>query len=109
MMQKEKVDAFGQCFCYGLSQLVIVTKEGCHAGGKKVYVPRVEDKNSNMRMLSISRMDDLIANSMNILEPNPIDAEGNVREDGMAPIVLSYVIYIFPVCFLNSLFLLYSY
>lgn len=49
-----------------------------------MYVPRVEDKNSNMRMLNISRMDDLIANSMNILEPNPIDAEGNAREDGIA-------------------------
>lgn len=49
---------------------------------KKLYVPRVEDKNSNMCMLHISRMDDLIANSMNILEPAPVDAQGNEREDG---------------------------
>lgn len=35
-----------------------------------------------MRMLKISSVDDLIANSMNILEPNPVDADGNEREDG---------------------------
>ncbi|MED6226096.1 5-formyltetrahydrofolate cyclo-ligase, mitochondrial [Stylosanthes scabra] len=52
-------------------------------GGKKLYVPRVEDKNSHMRMLSISRIDDLIANSMDILEPAPLDASGNAREDVM--------------------------
>ncbi|TKY73442.1 5-formyltetrahydrofolate cyclo-ligase [Spatholobus suberectus] len=52
-------------------------------GGKKLYVPRVEDKNSHMRMLHISRIDDLIANSMDILEPAPVDAEGNAREDVM--------------------------
>ncbi|XP_004489972.1 5-formyltetrahydrofolate cyclo-ligase, mitochondrial isoform X3 [Cicer arietinum] len=52
-------------------------------GGKKVYVPRVEDKNSHMRMLNISRIDDLIANSMDILEPPPVDADGNAREDVM--------------------------
>ncbi|KAL8465278.1 hypothetical protein ACS0TY_034687 [Phlomoides rotata] len=50
---------------------------------KKLYVPRVEDKNSFMRMLNISAMDDLIANSMDILEPAPCDAEGNEREDVM--------------------------
>ncbi|KAJ9140389.1 hypothetical protein P3X46_031043 [Hevea brasiliensis] len=32
-----------------------------------------EDKNSHMRMLNISSMDDLNANSMNILEPAPVD------------------------------------
>ncbi|KAG5032090.1 hypothetical protein JHK82_015680 [Glycine max] len=51
--------------------------------GKKLYVPRVEDKNSHMRMLHISRIDDLIANSMDILEPTPVDADGNAREDVM--------------------------
>ncbi|KAJ7956310.1 5-formyltetrahydrofolate cyclo-ligase [Quillaja saponaria] len=50
---------------------------------KKLYVPRVEDKNSHMRMLNISCMDDLIANSMNILEPAPVDDDGNEREDVM--------------------------
>ncbi|CAK8565229.1 unnamed protein product [Lathyrus sativus] len=50
-------------------------------GGKKLYVPRVEDKNSHMRMLNISRIDDLVANSMDILEPAPVDADGNARED----------------------------
>lgn len=49
---------------------------------KKLYVPRVEDKNSNMRMFHISCMDDLIANSMDILEPAAVDANGNEREDG---------------------------
>ncbi|XP_047314174.1 5-formyltetrahydrofolate cyclo-ligase, mitochondrial [Impatiens glandulifera] len=52
-------------------------------GEKKLYVPRVEDKNRNMRMLNISSIDDLVANSMNILEPLPIDAEGVDREDVM--------------------------
>jgi len=28
-------------------------------------------------------MDDLVKNSMNILEPSPVDATGNDREDGM--------------------------
>ncbi|XP_010492045.1 PREDICTED: 5-formyltetrahydrofolate cyclo-ligase, mitochondrial-like [Camelina sativa] len=51
---------------------------------KKLYVPWVEDKKSNMRMLHISHMDDLIANSMKILEPAPVDAQGNEREDGLA-------------------------
>ncbi|XP_071717139.1 5-formyltetrahydrofolate cyclo-ligase, mitochondrial [Rutidosis leptorrhynchoides] len=50
---------------------------------KILYVPRVEDKNCYMRMLNISGMDDLIANSMNILEPAPVDANGNDREDVM--------------------------
>ncbi|CAH9051469.1 unnamed protein product [Cuscuta epithymum] len=48
---------------------------------KKLYVPRVEDSNRNMRMLNISSTQDLIANSMNILEPGLIDDEGNQRED----------------------------
>ncbi|KAA3481275.1 5-formyltetrahydrofolate cyclo-ligase, mitochondrial isoform X1 [Gossypium australe] len=50
---------------------------------KKLYVPRVEDKNSNMRMFNISRIDDLVANSMNILEPASVDTDGNAREDVM--------------------------
>ncbi|XP_022738641.1 5-formyltetrahydrofolate cyclo-ligase, mitochondrial isoform X3 [Durio zibethinus] len=45
--------------------------------------PSTEDKNSNMRMFNISRMDDLVANSMNILEPASVDADGNDREDVM--------------------------
>lgn len=49
---------------------------------KSLYVPRVEDKNSHMRMLKISSIDDLVANSMNILEPLPVDAAQNEREDG---------------------------
>ncbi|XP_024972512.1 5-formyltetrahydrofolate cyclo-ligase, mitochondrial isoform X2 [Cynara cardunculus var. scolymus] len=59
-------------------------KDGETQTTKKLYVPRVEDKNSHMRMLNISSMDDLIANSMNILEPAPVDANGNDREDGLA-------------------------
>lgn len=59
--------------------------------GKKLYVPRVEDKNRHMRMLNISSVDDLIANSMNILEPDPIDANGNEREDGKNCITLSII------------------
>ncbi|KAL5196680.1 hypothetical protein ABZP36_000192 [Zizania latifolia] len=48
---------------------------------KDLYVPRVEDKNRNMRMLKITTMDDLVKNSMNILEPSPVDASGNAREE----------------------------
>uniref|UniRef100_J3MMD4 5-formyltetrahydrofolate cyclo-ligase n=2 Tax=Oryza brachyantha TaxID=4533 RepID=J3MMD4_ORYBR len=48
---------------------------------KDLYVPRVEDKNRNMRMLKITTMDDLVKNSMNILEPSPLDASGNTREE----------------------------
>ncbi|KAG8099563.1 hypothetical protein GUJ93_ZPchr0013g34721 [Zizania palustris] len=48
---------------------------------KDLYVPRVEDKNRNMRMLKITTMDDLVENSMNILEPSPVDASGNAREE----------------------------
>ncbi|XP_047265711.1 5-formyltetrahydrofolate cyclo-ligase, mitochondrial isoform X4 [Capsicum annuum] len=51
---------------------------------KKLFVPRVEDRNRNMRMLNISSTEDLIANSMDILEPAPLDADGNEREDGLA-------------------------
>ncbi|CAH1443036.1 unnamed protein product [Lactuca virosa] len=59
------------------------TKDGETQSRKRLYVPRVEDKNCHMRMLNICGMDDLIANSMNILEPAPIDANGNDREDVM--------------------------
>ena len=55
---------------------------------KKLYVPRVEDKNSHMRMLNISRLDDLVANSMDILEPAAVDADGNEREDGSVSFTL---------------------
>ncbi|KAK4350476.1 hypothetical protein RND71_029789 [Anisodus tanguticus] len=48
---------------------------------KKLFVPRVEDRNRNMRMLNISSTEDLIASSMDILEPAPLDADGNERED----------------------------
>ncbi|KAM1026068.1 hypothetical protein ACFX13_039754 [Malus domestica] len=58
-------------------------KEGDVQLRKKLYVPRVEDKNSHMRMLNISCIDDLVANSMNILEPAPVDSGGNEREDVM--------------------------
>ncbi|KAK4437154.1 5-formyltetrahydrofolate cyclo-ligase, mitochondrial [Sesamum alatum] len=67
-----------------LSEILKNTSQDDHSQvKKKLYVPRVEDKNSFMRMLNISRIDDLIANSMDILEPAPCDAEGNEREDVM--------------------------
>lgn len=55
---------------------------------KKLYVPRVEDKNSHMRMLNISCADDLVANSMDILEPAAVDGDGNEREDGSVSLTL---------------------
>ncbi|GLT41598.1 hypothetical protein SLA2020_156500 [Shorea laevis] len=51
--------------------------------GKKLYVPRVEDNNSNMKMLKISTVDDLTPSSMNILEPSLVDSDGNHCEDVM--------------------------
>ncbi|CAL1367939.1 unnamed protein product [Linum trigynum] len=59
------------------------SSDGNSSVAKKLYVPRVEDKNSNMRMFLISSMDDLIANSMDILEPAAVDRNGNPREDVM--------------------------
>ncbi|KAK6924924.1 5-formyltetrahydrofolate cyclo-ligase [Dillenia turbinata] len=59
------------------------TKDGPLQIKKHLYVPRVEDKNRHMRMLNISNIDDLIANSMDILEPAPLDSHGNQREDVM--------------------------
>ncbi|CAN0903151.1 5-formyltetrahydrofolate cyclo-ligase, mitochondrial [Linum grandiflorum] len=59
------------------------SSDGNSEVAKKLYVPRVEDKNSNMRMFHISSMDDLIANSMDILEPAAVDRHGNQREDVM--------------------------
>ncbi|GAB2234334.1 hypothetical protein Droror1_Dr00003582 [Drosera rotundifolia] len=50
---------------------------------KKLYVPRVEDRNCHMRMLRICSDEDLIANSMNILEPASVDSDGNLHEDVM--------------------------
>ncbi|KAK9278287.1 hypothetical protein L1049_027852 [Liquidambar formosana] len=58
-------------------------KDGHTQRGKKLYVPRVEDRDSHMRMLNIATIDDLIANSMNILEPTPVDGDGNERENVM--------------------------
>lgn len=58
--------------------------------GKRLYVPRVEDKNSHMRMLNITQMDDLISNSMNILEPAPVDADGKEREDGKCFVIFYF-------------------
>lgn len=67
-----------------LSEILKNTDQDNHSQvSKKLYVPRVEDKNSHMRMLNISSMNDLISNSMDILEPAPVDAEGNEHQDVM--------------------------
>ncbi|CAK9138869.1 unnamed protein product [Ilex paraguariensis] len=57
--------------------------EGHARSRKNVYVPRVEDRFSNMRMLKISSVDDLVASSMNILKPAPVACDLNEREDVM--------------------------
>ena len=44
-----------------------------------------------MRMLKISNVDDLVINSMNILEPSLVDCDGKQREDGT--LFLSLLIY----------------
>lgn len=49
-----------------------------------------------MRMLNISRIDDLIANSMDILEPPPVDADGNAREDGTClSFIVGFILFIY--------------
>lgn len=45
-----------------------------------------------MRMLKISSINDLVASSMNILEPAPVDCDGNEREDGT--VSSSYVLFL---------------
>ena len=46
-----------------------------------------------MKFFHIASQGDLIANSMGILEPNPIDEKGNPHKDGD---VCSWYIYEFP-------------
>ncbi|KAL9421343.1 hypothetical protein AB3S75_038833 [Citrus x aurantiifolia] len=71
------------CYTSGDSYSSFSIQEGNGRMRKKLYVPRVEDKNSNMRMLKISAVKDLVANSMNILEPSLLDSDGNQHEDVM--------------------------
>lgn len=61
-------------------------------------MPWVEDKNSNMRMFKITTMDDLVPNSMNILEPSPVDDKGNQREDRKFLFSLCFLEFAFHVC-----------
>ncbi|KAJ4851374.1 5-formyltetrahydrofolate cyclo-ligase, mitochondrial [Turnera subulata] len=72
--------------------------DGGDRAAKKLYVPRVEDKNSHMRMLNISSMDDLIANSMDILEPAPVDNQGTEREDDSEAMLSSQFQFSFELC-----------
>jgi hypothetical protein len=66
----------------------LVSSQGQDEQANDLYVPPVEDKNRNMRMLKITNMEDLVKNSMDILEPAPHDANGNDREDGMEFILI---------------------
>lgn len=59
----------------------------------------MEDKNSNMRMFNISRIDDLVANSMKILEPASVDADGNAREDGIQVDLYIFSFYVTMIIF----------
>ncbi|KAF5459827.1 hypothetical protein F2P56_019743, partial [Juglans regia] len=69
--------------CWEVLNFLYLTHDGHTQRGKILYVPRVEDKNCRMRMLRISCIDDLVPNSMDILEPVPVDSDGNEREDVM--------------------------
>ncbi|KHG04591.1 5-formyltetrahydrofolate cyclo-ligase [Gossypium arboreum] len=68
----------------GTSRIISEVLSSSAKERKKLYVPRVEDRNSNMKMLMISSVKDLIEKSMNILEPALVDSDGNQREDGLA-------------------------
>jgi hypothetical protein len=59
-------------------------------------------------MLNISRIDDLVANSMNILEPDPVDTDGNAREDGTCLSLFCCWVFSFPLLS-NTLILLLEY
>lgn len=52
--------------------------------GVALYVPRVLDSNSNMKMLRITSVEeeDVEINSMGIVEPKLETASGSPREDG---------------------------
>ncbi|MBA0655432.1 hypothetical protein Goklo_007920 [Gossypium klotzschianum] len=65
----------------GTSRIISEVLSSSAKERKKLYVPRVEDRNSNMKMLMISSVKDLIEKSMNILEPALVDSDGNQRED----------------------------
>ncbi|KAL6189786.1 hypothetical protein ACLB2K_036188 [Fragaria x ananassa] len=65
------------------ADFILSGEEGDAVIRRKLYVPRVEDRNSNMRMLRIDSVDDLIVKSMNVLEPALSDAEGKLYEDAM--------------------------
>ncbi|KAH1072638.1 hypothetical protein J1N35_024966 [Gossypium stocksii] len=67
----------------GTSRIISEVLSSSAKERKKLYVPRVEDRNSNMKMLMISSVKDLIEKSMNILEPALVDSDGNQREDVM--------------------------
>ncbi|XP_056682567.1 5-formyltetrahydrofolate cyclo-ligase, mitochondrial-like isoform X1 [Spinacia oleracea] len=70
--------------CVGMEVLNAFSSEDkCSKNRKKLFLPRIEDRNSNMKMLRVSSYDDLIPNSMNILEPTLQDHDGNEREDLM--------------------------
>lgn len=70
--------------CVGMEVLNAFSSEDkCSKNRKKLFLPRIEDRNSNMKMLRVSSYDDLIPNSMNILEPTLQDHDGNEREDRM--------------------------
>ncbi|XAR64988.1 5-formyltetrahydrofolate cyclo-ligase [Bertholletia excelsa] len=67
-----------------LLEILSNAAEGCCAQIRKnLYLPRVEDRNSSMRMLKISSFNDLIPSSLKILEPSPVDCDGNECEDVM--------------------------
>lgn len=69
-----------------LSQILTkeTEEENCERNRfKRLYLPRIEDKNSNMKMLRVETYNDLVANSMNILEPSPVVPSGDPREEAM--------------------------
>ena len=47
----------------------------------KLYLPRIDDRNSKMKMLWITSYNDLVLNSMNIPEPSLEDLDGKQQED----------------------------
>ncbi|MBA0562341.1 hypothetical protein Golob_007396, partial [Gossypium lobatum] len=79
----------------GTSRIISEVLSSSAKERKKLYVPRVEDRNSNMKMLMISSVKDLIEKSMNILEPALVDSDGNQREDAIAAMFL-WLIFVTP-------------
>ncbi|KAH7285145.1 hypothetical protein KP509_33G015300 [Ceratopteris richardii] len=68
----------------GTSQIISDIFNSVHTDHpKSLYVPWIQDKQSHLKFFHIGSSEDLIANSMGILEPIPANSDGSPRSDVM--------------------------